>query len=100
MSTIKNGYISLYFRFNKIIKKPGTSSQSPGLSQKHIGNIYHTAHQYLTKFHFDNYFHYVAMPMVTSQILKSMDFTKIQKSRYFENEALFFLQIKRFINYI
>ena len=37
--------------------------------------------------------------MMTSQILKSMDFTKTQKSRYFENETLFFLQIKKFIDY-
>ena len=37
--------------------------------------------------------------MITSQILKLVDFTKIQKSRYLENETLFFLQIKKFINY-
>ena len=30
-----------------------------------------------------------------SQILKSLDFTKTQKSRYLENEILFFLQIKK-----
>ena len=28
-----------------------------------------------------------------------MDFTKTQKSRYLENETLFFLQIIKFINY-
>ena len=44
-------------------------------------------------------FHYVTMPMMTSQILKSVDFIKTQESRYFENETLFFLQIKRFIKY-
>ena len=32
-------------------------------------------------------FHYVAMPMMTSQILKTVDFTKTQKSRYPENET-------------
>ena len=37
-------------------------------------------------------FHYVAMPMMTSQIMKSVDFTKTQKSRYLENETLFFLK--------
>ena len=37
--------------------------------------------------------------MMTSQISKFMDFTKTQKARYVENETLFFLQIKRFINY-
>ena len=36
--------------------------------------------------------------MMTSQILKSVGFTKTQKSRYLENETLFFLKIKKFIN--
>ena len=53
MSTIKNDQISLYCHFNKIIKGPGTSFQSPALSQKHVRNICHTAYQCLTKFHFD-----------------------------------------------
>ena len=44
-------------------------------------------------------FHYVAMPMMTSHILKSVDFTKTQKSRHLENETLFFLPIKKFIDY-
>ena len=44
-------------------------------------------------------FHYVAMPMMTSQILKSVDFTKIQKPRYLENKILFFLQLKKFITH-
>ena len=44
------------------------------------------------------------MSMITSQILKFVDFTKIQKSRYLENETLFFLgkkkkKKKKFINY-
>ena len=39
------------------------------------------------------------MPMMTLQILKSMNFTKTQKSRYLENKAIFFLQIKTFINH-
>ena len=54
MSTIKNGQISLYCYFNKITKGPGTSFQSPALSQKHVRNVCLTAHQHLTKFHFDN----------------------------------------------
>ena len=37
--------------------------------------------------------------MMTSQILKSAGFTKTQKSQYLENETLFFLQMKKFINY-
>ena len=40
--------------FNKIIKEPGTCFQSPALSPKHVINVYHTAHQFLTKFHFDS----------------------------------------------
>ena len=39
------------------------------------------------------------MPMMKSQILKSVDFTITQKSRYLENKTLFFLQIKKFSNY-
>ena len=31
--------------------------------------------------------------------MKFVDFTKTQNSRYFENELLFFLQIKNIINY-
>ena len=38
------------------------------------------------------------MPMMTPQI-KSVDFTKTQKSKYLETETLFFLQIKKVINY-
>ena len=37
--------------------------------------------------------------MMTPMILKSVDFTKTQKSRYLENETLFFLQLKKIINY-
>ena len=33
--------------------------------------------------------------MMTSQILKFVDFTKILKSRYLENETLFLFQIKK-----
>ena len=54
MSTIKNDQISLYCNFNKIIKEPGTSFQTPSLSQKHVRNPFHTAQKYLTKFHFDS----------------------------------------------
>ena len=32
--------------------------------------------------------------MMTSQILKFVDFTKTEKSRYLENEPLFCLQMK------
>ena len=44
-------------------------------------------------------FHYLAIFMMTSQILRSMHFKKTQKSRYLENETFLFLQIKKFINY-
>ena len=39
------------------------------------------------------------MPMMTSQILQFGDFRKTQKFKYPENETLFFLQIKKIINY-
>ena len=42
MSAIKNGQILLYCHFNKIIKEPGTSFQSPAFSQKYVGNGFHT----------------------------------------------------------
>ena len=41
-------------------------------------------------------FHYTAMPLMTSQMFKFVDFAK---SRYLENETLFFLQIKKIITY-
>ena len=40
----KKKQISLYCRFNKIIKGPRTSFQSPALNQKHLRNVFHTAH--------------------------------------------------------
>ena len=39
------------------------------------------------------------MPMVSSQVFKSVNFTKLQKSTYLENKTLFFLQIKKLISY-
>ena len=54
MSTIKNGQILLQCHINEIVKEPGTSSQSPAFSQKHVGNVCHTAYSCLTKFHFDS----------------------------------------------
>ena len=44
-------------------------------------------------------YHYEAISMMMLQILKFLDFTKTQKRRYLENETLFFLQIKKIINY-
>ena len=41
---MKHGQILVYLCFNKIIKGPGTSFQSPGLNEKHIKNVCHTAH--------------------------------------------------------
>ena len=38
------------------------------------------------------------MSMIMSQILKFVDFSRTQKSRYLENET-FFLAVKKFINY-
>ena len=92
MSAIINGQISLHCNLNKIIKEPGTSFQSPVLSQKHVRNVFHTT---VVKF---QYFNYVAMFMMMSQTSKTADFTKAQKFRYLENKTLFLLQIKKIIN--
>ena len=42
MSTTKDDQILLYY-FNKIIKGPGTSFQSPAMSQEYVRNACHTA---------------------------------------------------------
>ena len=105
MSNIKNGQILLYFHFNKIIKGPGTSSslqhwpkiisemlliQGTSISPNFILIVLRNRKKIsMCKFH------YVAMPMMTSQISKSMSFTEAQKSRYLENETLLFIQIKK-----
>ena len=36
---------------------------------------------------------------MSSKILKSVDFRKTQKFRYLEKETLFFIEIKKIINY-
>ena len=54
MSTIKSDQILLYCHFNEIIKGPGTSFQSPAVSQKHVRKACHTTRKYMTKFHFDS----------------------------------------------
>ena len=41
---MKNDQTLLYCHFNKIIKGPGTSFQSPLLSQKYVRNVCQTAH--------------------------------------------------------
>ena len=37
--------------------------------------------------------------MMTSQIMKFKDFRETQNSSYLENKTLFFLQIKKIMNY-
>ena len=37
------------------------------------------------------------MPMVTLQILKPVDFTKTQESKYLENETYFLFKSKNFV---
>ena len=39
------------------------------------------------------------MSMMISEILKSVDFMRTQKSRYLKKETLLFLHIKKIINY-
>ena len=50
MSTIKNGQISLYCHFSKIIKGSGASLQFPALNKKHVRNIRPLV---FDQFHFD-----------------------------------------------
>ena len=106
MSTIKNGQILLFCHINKIIKGPGTSFQSSALSQKHDRNVCLYSKLVFDQISIWSYlgfkrnkrkcnFHYAAMLMMTSQIFKSAGLTKTQKSQNLENEALFFLQIKK-----
>ena len=54
MSTIKNDQMLVYSHLNNITKGPGTSFKSPALRQKYVRNVLHTAHQYLTKVHFNS----------------------------------------------
>ena len=94
--TIKNGQISLYFRFNKIIKGPWTSFQSPALSQKHVMFfIQYTSiwpnfvWQYLgfKRNKHDCNFHYVAMPMIVlwiSQKHKNLDILRAKHYFFFK----------------
>ena len=83
MSTIKNSQISLYFHFKKIMKGPRTSFQSPALNQK----MYQFDSTCFKRNKHNCNFHYVTRSMMASHILKSMDFTKKEKSRYLENET-------------
>ena len=111
MSTVENGKILLYCHFNKIIKGPGTSFPSRALSQKYVRNVCHTAHQYLTKFHFDSTWESKEISInVTSLCSNAYDYvtdfeiwisqknTKIQISR--EQNLIFSSNKKKFINYL
>ena len=106
MSTIKNDQILLYCHFNKIIKGPGTSFHSPKTCQKCLlcttlvfdQISFCQCVEFKRNKHKCN-LHYVPIFMMISQILKFVHFTKAQRSRYLENKTLFFLQIKKFINY-
>ena len=48
-------------------------------------------HTSIYKMSFKRSKHDVAISMMASQIMNSVDFTKTQKSRYIENETSFFL---------
>ena len=39
------------------------------------------------------------MPVMTSQIWKSVDLTETQQSRYLEKKTIFSLQLKKIVNY-
>ena len=67
---MKNGQILLYCCFNKTITGPGTTFQSPALNQKHIRIVFHTAHQYLIKFHFDSTYDSKEISISVTSIMK------------------------------
>ena len=109
MSTVKNGQISLYCYFNKIIKRVWDQflvfSIEPKTCQKCLAynSLVFDLILFQQNLGFKRNkqkcnFHYVAMFMMTSQTLKSVDFTKAQKSRYLDNETLFSFRIKKIIN--
>ena len=106
MSTVKNGQISLYCYFNKIIKRVWDQflvfSIEPKTCQKCLAynSLVFDLILFQQNLGFKRNkqkcnFHYVAMFMMTSQTLKSVDFTKAQKSRYLDNETLFSFRIKK-----
>ena len=91
MSPIKNYQFLLYRHFNNTIKELGTSFQSPAFNQKPVRNVCHYNTLVFDQISFSEYlgfrrnkckynFHYPAMLTMTSQILKSADFTTTQKS--------------------
>ena len=99
----------LYCHFNKIIKGPGTIVSSHQHWSRNMFEMFVIQHTSV----WPNFiliglriglkrnkqkcnFNYVAMLMM-SQILKSVNSTKTQKSRYLEKETLFLLQIKESI---
>ena len=105
MLTIKNCQILLYYHFNKIRKAWNQfplSSLEPQTCQKYFSYSIIVTDQVsfseclgFKRNKHKRKFHYLVMPMMMSQILKSVDFTKAQKSRYLENKILFLLQIKK-----
>ena len=110
MSTIKNGPILLYCHFKKKNKRAWNQFSVSSIEPKTIQKCFSystvvfdqiSLWQYVAfKIYKHQYnFHYVAMPMVTSQSLKSVDFTKTQKSKYLENK-IFLVQInKKIVKY-
>ena len=79
----RSGYIVILIN---LLKGPRTSFQVPTMGQIHVRSVSHTAHQYSTNLFLQylgfkrnkqkSNFYYVAMHMMTSQILKYVDFTK------------------------
>ena len=100
MSTVKNGWILLCCHFNKIIKRSGTSFQSPALSPKHVRNviyigiytgIYPSLLWYYLGFKRNKHkcnFHYIAVAMMTSQILKSLEKSQEWNTSFSSNEKI------------
>ena len=77
-----------------MIKGYRISFKSSVMSQKCYKMLQDTSISFLYYFRFERNkqkgnFHYAAMSMMTSQILKFVDFPKPRKTRYLEDESLF-----------
>ena len=80
--TIKNWQISLYYHFNKIIKEPETSFQDL------VTKFFFKVKKWESKEITEKKIPLLVMPIMISQILKSVDFTKVQNLDIFRTKYL------------
>ena len=82
------GYTVILIKSNKCLKLTSSLHHRP---KKHVRNVFHTVHQYLTKFYFDSAQDSkeisITMPMKMSQILRFVNLIKTQKFTYLVNKS-------------